>query len=76
MDGELQSLPTTTFVGDQSDACYKARVNLANAVLGSPSRRLLPGMTAKADIVTGSKTLLQYLLKSIHKNLDSAFTKR
>ena len=75
-DDELQSLSATTFFNDQGEAYYKVRIKVADAVLGSPSRPLLPGMTEQADIITGSKTLLKYLLKPIHRNLDSAFAER
>tara|TARA_B100000405_G_C16618327_1_gene386752 strand:- start:553 stop:702 length:150 start_codon:yes stop_codon:yes gene_type:complete len=44
--------------------------------MGTFDRPVLPGMTVQADIITGSKTLLQYLLKPIHRNLDSAFAER
>jgi adhesin transport system membrane fusion protein len=35
-----------------------------------------PGMTAQVDIVTGERTILQYLLKPILKTTDRAMTER
>jgi HlyD family secretion protein/adhesin transport system membrane fusion protein len=37
---------------------------------------ILPGMIVNADIITGTKSLLEYFLKPIHRALNSAFTER
>jgi HlyD family secretion protein/adhesin transport system membrane fusion protein len=35
--------------------------------------QLKPGMTVDAEIISGSKSLLQYLLKPIYRGVDAAF---
>ena len=35
-----------------------------------------PGMTGEATILTGEKTIFQYLLKPIYTTLDTAFHER
>ena len=37
---------------------------------------LQPGMTVDAEIISGSKSLLQYMLKPIHRGIDVAFSER
>jgi len=37
---------------------------------------LQPGMTVDAEIVSGSKSLLQYMLKPIYRGIDIAFSER
>jgi multidrug efflux pump subunit AcrA (membrane-fusion protein) len=37
---------------------------------------IIPGMTVQADIKTGSKTILDYLLKPISRGFDSSFHER
>ena len=37
---------------------------------------LVAGMTVMADVITGEKTILQYLLKPIHLSLQTAFRER
>ena len=37
---------------------------------------LIPGMTGEADIVTGDKTIFQYLWKPVFTNVTSAFGER
>jgi HlyD family secretion protein/adhesin transport system membrane fusion protein len=36
----------------------------------------MPGMTVMAEIITGRKTVLDYLLKPIHIAMKTAFTER
>jgi multidrug efflux pump subunit AcrA (membrane-fusion protein) len=38
--------------------------------------QLVPGMTVQADIATGNKTVLQYLLKPIYSAMSASFHER
>ena len=38
--------------------------------------QLVPGMTVQADITTGNKTVLQYLLKPIYSAMAASFHER
>ena len=38
--------------------------------------KLQPGMSVDAEIISGSKSLLQYLLKPIFRGVDIAFSER
>jgi HlyD family secretion protein/adhesin transport system membrane fusion protein len=46
--------------------------------VGNDSRKnvLRPGMIVQADILTGEKTVISYLLRPIHQAVNSAFTER
>ena len=57
---------------------YKGRIALSQNHVGTdPGRNLiLPGMTVEADVITGEKTVLAYLLKPIHTSLNSALRER
>ena len=37
---------------------------------------IIPGMTAEVDVLTGSKTILSYLLKPVLKVKDNALKER
>lgn len=78
IEGELEFLSATTFIDDKGNSFYKGRIKLNKNYVGlDPKRNLiLPGMTVEADIVTGEKTVLAYLLKPIHTSLSSAFRER
>jgi HlyD family type I secretion membrane fusion protein len=75
--GIVTSISPTTFV-DEKDGqpYYKAMVALDHPWVGSSDNGLLPGMTVQADVITGEKTLLQYLLKPIFVSLAHAFHER
>lgn len=75
--GTLQSISATTFSGEDGERFYEGKVALASAHVGaSAQNRILPGMTVMADIVTGEKTVLQYLLKPIQTAAATAFTEK
>ena len=78
IEGTLNFLSATTFIDDNGDSFYKGRITLAQNHVGpNPDKNLiLPGMTVEADIVTGKKTVLAYLLKPVHTSLSSAFRER
>jgi HlyD family secretion protein/adhesin transport system membrane fusion protein len=77
--GTLKSVSATTYLDEKDNTpYYKGWVDLAHPWVGAHpgENRILPGMTVQADIVTGDKTLLQYLLKPIHTSLAQAFHER
>ncbi len=79
IDGTLQSVSATTFIDEQDGRpYYKATVELSQPYVGNTPglNPVLPGMTVQADVVTGHKTLLQYLLKPIYVSLRQAFHER
>lgn len=78
IEGTLEFLSATTFVNEEGRSYYKGRIVLdKNHVGPDPKKNLiLPGMTVEADIITGEKTVLAYLLKPIHTSLNSAFRER
>lgn len=57
---------------------YQVRLETESNVLGSPEKPLpiIPGMTTQVDILTGEKTVLDYLLKPILKTSQLALRER
>ncbi len=76
--GVLEDVSASTFLDEHERPYYKGFVRLSQPHVGDdPERhRILPGMTVQADIDTGSKTLLQYLLKPVYASMDAAFRER
>ncbi len=73
--GILKTISASTFQTEKDQSYYKARIKLDRNYVGNdPQRNLvLPGMTVQANIITGDKTILQYLLKPLHVAVDGAF---
>lgn len=76
IDGTLELISATTFFDEQGQPYYKARIRLSRNWIGNVHNRLLPGMIVQADVLTGEKTLIEYLLKPIYVAATQAFTER
>lgn len=78
VDGTVKGLSATTFVDEKGQSFYRGVVILQKNHLGDQAgaNMILPGMIVNADIITGTKSLLEYFLKPIHRALNSAFIER
>jgi HlyD family type I secretion membrane fusion protein len=78
VDGVLTQISPSTFLDEDKLPYYKGVVTLSKNYVGEdPERnRILPGMTVQADVVTGEKTILQYLLKPIQLAASQSFRER
>lgn len=79
VEGTLRDVSATTYVDEKDNQpYYKGWVRLAQPYVGKHEgkNRILPGMTVQADIITGDKTLLQYLLKPLQASFSQAFRER
>lgn len=78
LPGTLESISPSTFEGGPGERFYKGRVILSQNFVGHAQGHnpLMPGMTVMADVVTGDKTVMDYLLKPIMLNMKTAFTER
>lgn len=75
--GTLDQISATTFQGDKGERFYQGRILLDQNYVGNdPDNVVMPGMTVMADVITGEKTILQYMLKPIHLSMKTAFTER
>ena len=76
--GELSAISATTFLNEQQEPYYKGQVALDRSYVGydPESNQIMPGMTVQADVTTGKKTLLQYLLKPVYSSVNEAFRER
>ncbi|HIJ85212.1 MAG TPA: HlyD family type I secretion periplasmic adaptor subunit [Magnetococcales bacterium] len=77
--GILESVSPTTFKEpEEKEPFYKGIVRLEKSYVGLNEKKnpVLPGMTVQADIDTGSKTLMEYMLKPIYASVNKAFRER
>ncbi|CAA7614008.1 Type I secretion membrane fusion protein, HlyD [Magnetospirillum sp. LM-5] len=76
--GELSRISASTFLNEKGEPHYKAQVTLSKNYVGEdPAVHLVtPGMTVMAEVMTGDKTLLQYMLKPIFTQLQQSFHER
>ncbi|ABK43251.1 type I secretion membrane fusion protein, HlyD family [Magnetococcus marinus MC-1] len=79
IQGKLIAVSPSTFVDENGkDPYYRGTIQLDQNYVGSdPTKNLLlPGMTVEASIHTGSKTLMEYLLKPIYASVNDSFRER
>ncbi|WP_438958834.1 HlyD family type I secretion periplasmic adaptor subunit, partial [Porticoccus sp.] len=67
-----------TIVDEEGVSYYQVRLRTDSSHLGNEDDPLpiIPGMTVQVDILTGQKTILNYLLKPILKTKELAFRER
>jgi HlyD family secretion protein/adhesin transport system membrane fusion protein len=73
--GTLESVSASTFQNEEKQSFYKTRIKLEKNYAGNDASRnlILPGMTVQADIVTGEKSILGYLLRPIQVAMEGSF---
>ena len=78
VNGTVQSISATTFSDNAGSPYYRGKVALQKNFVGENAtlHPVLPGMTVMAEIITGEKTVLDYLLKPIHASFATAFSER
>lgn len=76
VSGTLTSLSPSTFAGEKGERFYEGTVTLDSTYVGTDKNRILPGMTVMADIITGEKTIMTYLLKPLQSAMATAFSER
>ena len=71
LEGIVKKLSPSTFIDENGLPYYRAVIALATDELAG--RPLIPGMTVRAQIKTGQRTMLEYLLKPIYRAWSNAF---
>ncbi len=78
LEAELEHISADSMVTERGEPYYLIRVRTKQNYLGTEDKKLaiIPGMIASVDIVTGEKTVLQYLLKPIIKTVERSLHER
>jgi adhesin transport system membrane fusion protein len=78
LPGRLEQISADTIVDEQGQSYYRIRVraDLGALAAAKPRMQILPGMQAQVDVLTGKKTVLQYLLKPVVSARENALRER
>jgi HlyD family secretion protein/adhesin transport system membrane fusion protein len=78
LEGKVSAVSPTTVEHDDKRPYYKVMITLDpdGSARRSSDWQLQAGMAVDAEIISGSKSLLRYVLKPIHRGLDAAFSER
>ncbi|MEZ5932312.1 MAG: HlyD family type I secretion periplasmic adaptor subunit [Alphaproteobacteria bacterium] len=78
LDAEVESISADSITDDRGDHFFRVRVRTDSSSLdkGGEPLPIIPGMTTQVDILTGQKTVMDYLMKPILRIRDEAFRER
>jgi len=76
--GKVVNISPDTITDKKENTFYLIHIVTEKNYLGSKEHPLniIPGMTASVDIITGQKTVMQYILKPILKSKQYVFSER
>jgi HlyD family secretion protein/adhesin transport system membrane fusion protein len=76
--GKVTNVSASSFKSETGEPYFRGEISFDMAAQEDPIGRvtLIPGMVVEANIITGSKSILRYLLKPIYRSIDRAFTER
>ena len=78
LPAKLEHISADTITDENGESFYLIKVRTERNYLGSESHplKIIPGMTAVVDILTGEKSVLDYLLKPVLRARDNAMRER
>ncbi len=78
LPGHLEQISADTIRDEDGEEYYKilVRTDRNSLTRGTEQLPIIPGMVASVDVLTGRKSVLDYILKPILKGLDRALTER
>jgi membrane fusion protein, adhesin transport system len=75
LDAVLEHISADTITDDDGNTFYKVRVRTEESGFDE-QHPIMTGMVAQVDILTGRRTVLQYLLKPVLRAWDLSFSER
>lgn len=76
LEGKVEQIGADTVTDEKGNSYYVVRVRTDRSTVGDKLLPIIPGMVAEVHILTGKRTVLQYLLKPILRAKANAFTER
>ncbi len=78
LTGEVVSISPDTITDKKDNTFYIIHIITEKNYLGTKEHplKIIPGMTVNVDIITGKKTVMQYILKPIIKSKQYVFSER
>lgn len=76
LPGTLERIGADTVTTEDGQRFYEIDVRTDHAAMKGQKAdmRIIPGMVAEVDVITGSRTVLNYLLKPLHRVRERAMT--
>lgn len=78
LKGEVTDISADTITNEKGESFYKIKVitDQTSIVRNGNELPIIPGMVASVDILTGEKTVMEYLMKPLVKTLNQSMSER
>jgi adhesin transport system membrane fusion protein len=78
LDGVVSTISPDTETDEKENVYYIVRVQTNKKYLGSKEKplKIIPGMMVNVDVITGKKTVLEYILKPLLRAKQYTFSER
>lgn len=76
LKGRVEQIGANTVTDERGNSFYVVKVRTDGAHVGADSRPIISGMQAEVHVLTGSRTLMHYLLKPVLRAKANALTER
>ncbi len=81
LEGKIETIGADTVAGPEGEEFYPIKVRTERNSLGNDTKTgerldLVPGMVAEVDIITGKRTVIDYLLKPINRARQRALREK
>jgi adhesin transport system membrane fusion protein len=78
LEGKVVHISADTITDQNDNTFYTIRIKTDKNYIGDEAKplKIIPGMTVNVDIITGKKSVMDYILKPILKTKQYTFTER
>ncbi|MBA6414365.1 HlyD family type I secretion periplasmic adaptor subunit [Parahaliea sp. F7430] len=76
LEGVVEQISADTIMDEEGNPFYEVYLRTTEEASLGPDMPIIPGMTVEADILTGKKTVLAYLMKPVLRAKQHAMTER
>jgi adhesin transport system membrane fusion protein len=78
LKGKVEHISADTITDEKEESYYQIKVRTEDSYFDKNNKPLpiIPGMTASVDVITGKKTVLDYLLKPIIRAKQNALREK
>lgn len=76
LEGVVEQIGADTIIDEQGNSYYIVNVRTDSTFVRDDSLPIIPGMVAEVHILTGKRTVMQFLLKPVLRAKSNAFTER
>ena len=78
LKGKVTDISADTIKNEKGESFFRVKVRTDESVLKHNGEVLpiIPGMVANVDILTGKRTVMQYLLKPVTKTIENSMNEK